>query len=211
MPQLVYPSTENFDPSRHEFDLVNDGVRMLQSPFTGSVQTQETPWPRWRASLGYAGGELRYGVHTLARARLEDRRAFWAQARGMAGRVLLFNHERPVPLGTMRGSPVTNATVPIGATSFVVTAGAGQNGLTVRKGDFFGFGNNQLVRVTADAVVAAGQVTITFEPPVKASVAVNAPLIWDRPRALFRVMDTSYFAPITPGQYGDSNIELIEV
>jgi hypothetical protein len=211
MPQLTYPTGPNFEPQRFEFDLINDSVRQLASPFTGSVQTQETPWPRWRASLGYAPAKFIYGQLSPSGQRIADLRAFWSQARGMAGRVLLFNHERQVPLGTVRGSLTLSANVLLGDTSMVINAGAGQNGFTLRKGDFLGFGSNQLVRLVADATVSVGLITVQFEPPSKAAVAAGAAVTWDRPRALFRVMDNGFSVPVTPGEYGSSNVELLEV
>jgi hypothetical protein len=77
------------------------------------------------------------------------------QLRGRVNHLALHDRRRPVPRGTLRGSPTLNATVAAGATSMVITGGVGTNLLTYSKSfDNAIWAKTQMATTTANAISA---------------------------------------------------------
>ena len=110
------------------------------------------------------------------------------QLRGRTNQLALWNHGRPIPRGTMRGTMTVSATAQ-GATAMNITA-SGQGTRTLLAGDYLGVGSGltqQVVMITADAVAnASGVIAVTFEPALRNALSASAGVTWDRPKALFR-------------------------
>lgn len=89
----------------------------------------------------------------------------------------------------MRGTPTLSATAAQGAQSLSVTTSVA--GVTVKAGDMLGVGT-QLVMVGADATAAGTALTVPLASRLRASVASGSAVVWDKPRAKFRLSsDTS--------------------
>jgi len=123
------------------------------------------------------------------------------QLRGRSNQLALWNHGRPVPRGTMRGTMTATAAAQ-GATAMTVTA-SGQGGRTLLAGDYLGVGSGltqQVVMLTADAVAnGSGVIAVSFEPPLRNALAAGAVITWDRPKALFRRTDSKAAWEHSPG------------
>jgi hypothetical protein len=125
---------------------------------------------------------------------------YWAEAvstevfleslNGYTNQLELWNLIRQVPTGTMRGTMVFAADVAQGDVSIQISAGAGEAGKTLLKGDLIGFGNGvtqQVVRIDADAEAdVSGNITVSVSTPVRNAFATGDSITWNKPKALFR-------------------------
>jgi hypothetical protein len=116
--------------------------------------------------------------------------AFLESFDGYKNPLELWNLVQPVPLGTMRGAMVLNADAAQGATSLVISAGSGQAGTTLLKGDLLGLGNGitqQVIRVSENATAdGSGVITVQIGTPLRNAFASGAAVTWNKPKALFR-------------------------
>jgi hypothetical protein len=123
-----------------------------------------------------------------------DSGAWQALALKLSGKVHqleLWNLNRPEPLGTLRGTLVLSGAHAQGATSLVVSGGAGQAGATVKTGDYFGVGSGvtqQVVMALADATAnGSGVINLDISAtPLRNAFADASAVAWDKPKALFR-------------------------
>ena len=81
-----------------------------------------------------------------------------------------------------------------GATTLVI---AGTNGQTALAGDMLGVTTTaayavQLVRVVVGGTISGGTVSLTIEPALRASASNGAAIVWDRPSALWKLVDGSW-------------------
>lgn len=111
-----------------------------------------------------------------------------------ANRVTCHHMQHPVPYGTLRGSPTVSGAHAQGATTLVV---AGTNAQTVLAGDMLGVTTTaayalQLVRVVVGGTISGGTVSLTIEPALRASASNGAAIVWDRPAALWKLIDGSW-------------------
>lgn len=174
-------------------DLVN--IRWLQkhndaafsSPF-GS-QSVEFGVPEWHVSITPA---------EMLDAVAGPLQALYLKLRGRTNQLALWNTVRPAPLGTMRGTMTLDAEAAQGATSLDIIS-AGQENTTLLAGDLLGLGSGttqQVVMVVEDAIASLtsdgdGLITVTIEPPLRNTHAATAAVIWDKPKALFRMAQSS--------------------
>lgn len=196
MTTYTWPNTRVFTAASAEWRLAPN-VFSLPSQFSGHTQTVELPGARWMVRITFT-------PHNNAdRAAVE---AFLAKVRGKANRIALWHPKRPVPLGTMRGSPVLAATEPRGETSLAITTTAGA---TLKAGDMIKVGDT-LVMVTDDATAdGAGAITVSVTPGLKAQVTAGAAVSWDRPTATF-ILDEAPWVPHTAVYSPSFSISLTE-
>ncbi len=118
------------------------------------------------------------------------RQAFIESLDGYTNQVALWNLYQPQPAGTMRGSMTLRDSAGIGQTFFIPIAGTGQIGKTLKAGDLLGIGSGitqQVVRIAADAVADTdGAIYATLLTPLRNYFPAGTPVVWDRPKALFR-------------------------
>lgn len=189
MTTYAFPTLTRRAPLQMEWTL-QANTQAFTSPLSRAVQTYELPGARWRVSLPY------YNLRDPDAALLQ---AFLVSLRGRANRFTVHNMARPRPRGLATGAPLVN--------------GAGQGGTTLatdgwtpsitgilKAGDFFGV-NGELKMAVADASSnSLGQATFTFEPPLRASPADNAPLSTTKPTATFMLdEDASSWTTHAPG------------
>lgn len=196
MTTYTWPTTRVFTAASAEWRLAPN-VFLLPSQFSGHTQTVERPGARWMVRITFT-------PHSDAdRAAVE---AFLAKVRGKANRIALWHPKRPVPLGTMRGSPVLAATEPRGETSLAITTTAGA---TLKAGDMIKVGDS-LLMVTDDATAdGAGAITVSVTPGLKAQVSAGAAVSWDRPTATF-ILDEAPWVPHTAVYSPSFSISLTE-
>lgn len=150
-------------------------VAEARSPFTGTSQIQD-----WGAS--WWEYQIEMAVSQGANARRLA--AFFTGLGGLRGRFLFPDPSIEVPLAA--GNPYVTAAQSAGA-STLQTAGWG---FGLRAGDFFQLGSDattRLYQVTADVLPLGSEATISFVPPLRASVPVGALLGLDVPSVLLRL------------------------
>lgn len=133
---------------------------------------------------------------------------------GSRNQLAVYHRAVSVPFGTMRGVWTLNSNAADGALSLSVTAGAGQAGKTVLKGDLIGLGTGitqQVIRVAADAVAnGAGVIALTLNSALRGAFLAGAAVTWEKPRALFRQMQDNagiQYVPLVGQQW---SLDLIE-
>jgi hypothetical protein len=121
--------------------------------------------------------------------------SFGMQLRGQTNQLALWNHARPIPRGTMRGVMTLSASAAQGATTLSIVA-TGQTAKTLKQGDYLGLGANltqQVVMVVADAISdGSSTISVTVEPALRNAFAVGSAVTWDKPKALFRRVDSKF-------------------
>lgn len=137
------------------------------------------------------------------------------QLRGKTNQLSMWNFGRPQPRGTMRGTMTLNAGAAQGDTTMSVTAGAGESGKTLLKGDYLGIGSGttqQVVMVVADATAnGSGVISVTFEPALRNAHSGGASVTWDKPCALFRCVEAPAKWSYQPGNIADGfTLHLLE-
>lgn len=115
------------------------------------------------------------------------------QLRGQTNQLQMWDLRRPMPLGTMRGTFTLTALAAQGATSIAISA-AGQASKTLRQGDLLQIGasaTQQVVMVTADATSdLSGNIVVSIEPALRNQFASLSSVVWDKPKALFRRVES---------------------
>ncbi|MCW7541880.1 hypothetical protein OOT46_29205 [Aquabacterium sp. A7-Y] len=178
----VYAWREAWLPQRFRM-VLQPNERVHTSPYTQGEQVIDLLGERWHVEMTLAERRPEHG------AALE---AFFARLRGSAHQIRLWHFRRPVPRGTLRGSPVLGTAVAQGAA--VVTIDDAGAGATLLEGDLIGL-SGQLLMVAEDAVAnAAGEMTVHVSNRLRAAVASGTAVIWDRPTTEFRLM-----SPAAPG------------
>lgn len=132
--------------------------------------------------------------------------ALGMQLRGRTNQLELWNHARHVPRGTMRGTMTLNSSAAQGATTLSIVA-SGQASKTLLRGDLLGVGINltqQVVMVVADATSnGSGIISVTIEPPLRNAFLAGEAITWNKPKALFRRVNSRFswesYAAVTEG------------
>lgn len=170
---------------------------------TGAQQSRVLAPPRWTCTLSSA--------LVLSDAEAAQWSAFVLQLRGKVNQLALHHLTRPTPRGTMAGSPVLASAVAIGATSLAITTTAGA---TVKQGDWLGLGSGatrQLFQAMADATAnGAGAITVTVEPPSRYAQTLGSAVVWDKPTALFRRVDSDMDWASNAWAQGNFTVNLVE-
>lgn len=111
------------------------------------------------------------------------------QLKGQTNQLALWNVARPAPRGTMRGTMTINTTAAQGVTSLSIIA-SGEISKTLLQGDLIGVGTGatrQVVMVVADATSdGTGLITVTTEPALRNEQIATSAVEWDKPKAIFR-------------------------
>ena len=121
--------------------------------------------------------------------------ALGLRLRGKTNQLAVWNHARPVPRGTMRGTMTLNSSASQGATTLSIVA-SGQASKTLLKGDMLGIGINltqQVVMIMEDATSnGSGVISVIVEPGLRNAFSAGESVTWNRPRALFRRANSRY-------------------
>lgn len=198
MTTLTWPTLTRSAPAECEWTL-EANTQSFTSPLSRATQTVEMPGARWRVS---------FTLQNLQEADTALLDAFRAQLRGRAGRFYLHHFARPLPRGTLRGIPLVKGADQTGTTLIIdgCTVGA-----TLKAGDYFAM-NDEFKIVVADATAdGAGEMTLTFEPPLRASPADNAPVTVESPKATFMLTDDAMRTITRAPLFSDIAIDAVEV
>ncbi len=149
----------------------------------------------------------------LANANAGAWQSLLMRLRGKTNQLELWNLARPAPLGTMRGAMALSGTHAQGSSTLSILA-AGEIAKTLLQGDLLGIGSGttqQVVMVMADATSdGAGAIAVSIEPPLRNGFASAAPVVWDKPKALFRAASSKTGWEYTGSVVGIGTLELIE-
>lgn len=168
----------------------------FKSPFSGTTESIEFPGERWGLAitlpprLDYEGGQAE---------------AFFSRIAGGMERVRIGNFMRPVPIGSMRGTPTLNADISRGDLSLRINTDGG-----LEAGDFFKVGA-QLFQCfqTCDAVGSV--LTVPLVQRVRVATSAGAAVGWDRPTALFVMPNTTNRVHYGTGILDRMQIDMEEV
>lgn len=198
MTTLAWPTLSRTAPRDVEWGY-RANTMDFPSPLSGSVQTVEMPGIRWLVA---------FTLENLSEDDAGPLRAFVARLRGRAGRFTLHPFHRPEPRGSLRGTPLVKGAGQSGTTLLIDGCAVGA---TLLEGDFIGV-NGELKMVVADATAdGAGEMTLTIEPPLRASPADNAAITLQRPTATFMLTEDTVKALTSPGRFSTISINAIEV
>jgi hypothetical protein len=187
MTTFAFPALSRSTPSEWRFGLRSNTLVHV-SPLSGQMQTVELPGARWFFSARWPN------LREADRALFET---FLMKLRGQANRFSVHDFSRPIPLGTMRGTPVTSGSTAAGAVSFTISAGAGQAGTTLLGGDKLNVGGE--LKMVVDPIVTlngSGVASVTVEPPFRSAIGGGASVQWDQPKAVFIAAEPEWSAEI---------------
>jgi len=186
-----------FVPRSVQLDLATV-QRVRAAPFGGAEQATDLLNDRWTMSCA-----LPDSPHAWA----AWREAFIASMRGQTNWVALWHFIRPQPRGTMRGSPTLVGAHAQGVASLSITGGTA--GSTLLAGDMLGVGG-LLLMVQSDVTLnGSGAGTVAIVNRLRIAQAGGAAITWDKPTALFRLLDSSGVA-YAPGVAGGPSFEFGE-
>ena len=162
-------------PQLASFGLQKAGVQ-FRSPFNGSLQAASFVAERWQVSATGVPQSLRDAGAV---------EAFLNLMAGGVNYVRMGHPARPVPYGTLRGSPILNGGATRGASS--LTLANCTPGATLLTGDMIGVATGtQLFQVAADCTAnGGGLMTVPLVNRVRATCEAGTAVTWDRPTALF--------------------------
>lgn len=179
---FAYPFTSDVYRPKGFSMKVEDFVLVSSPALGGTIRTYEVPGARMVATITY---------DVQSTAERQELAGWWAKAGLRRNRVLMYHPLFVLPRGTMRGSPLVNAVAAAGAEAVVLKS---MNG-TLLRGDYIGIGGF-LYLVTDDATPAGGIATVSISPNLRAAVAVNDAVVYDRPTGRFMAIE----APDVPTQ-----------
>ena len=134
----------------------------------GSITTYGLPGARWVCAVGFSPE-----VESMKRPKIE---ALLMKLEGGANRLAMHHHGRPIPNGSMRGTPIINTNAPAGSKSIQL---ANVNG-TLLAGDIIGVLGQNLM-VVDDAAPSGGLMTVNVRGALRAAVTVGASVTWNKP------------------------------
>lgn len=177
MSQENWPGGRDWAPARFRMRVVPN-ERMFAGYYSGQTQAVDLLGERWECQLDLPARRGR---------RLGAQREVFLEKLRMANTLLLWNLKRPVPEGTMRGSPTlrTSAAQLASTINIQTTAGA-----TLLEGDLIGYGG-QVSRVMANATAnGSGQMDgVQVWPRVRTALSGGIAVTWDRPTIEFRLAE----------------------
>lgn len=228
MADLTWPT--DFAPVNAEFRLQTH-TAVSESPFTRQRQILGLSAPRWVANLDLRGGRYtgapemdafiiklrgpqnRIALHDhrrpLGRGDHTSLTEFFADTYGDE---VGFTDGTEFTDGTgflvdFTGTPAVATAAAAGSTS-VDLSGYSPNAVVFRAGDYLELPSKSLHMATETGTAeASGNVTVTFEPPLRATLAAGAAVVTTRPAAWFRLSDDEAGANPTDVQ-GTSNYRL---
>lgn len=173
--------------------------RVHSSPYAGSEQVIDLLNDRWMAALELppnvqaGGGAVEGFIHSL---------------RNMTNTVNLWHMARPVPTGTMRGTPITIGTHSAGAATLnISTSTAGE---TLKAGDMIGVGG-LLLMCAADCVSdGSGVMACPLVNRLRTDLALGLSITWNKPTAPFRCATAKAGVAYVPGVANAVSLDFVE-
>lgn len=160
-----------------------------ESPFSRQSKIYGLSAPRWVCSMAFRGGYDGIELLESYGPRLD---ALLAKLRGRQNRIKIYDFRRPAMRSRGFTTGAGNSAASLGASSMTITGLA--PGTTIFTGDYIGGdGRPHIITDATDRAVAAiadgsGHAAVTFEPPLKAAISLNA-AVFGKPTATFRLVD----------------------
>jgi hypothetical protein len=185
-------------PTGLEWRLMKAGAQ-FRSPFTGSLQAVDFLGEYWAIRIQLRGEGWRRKYSPL----LESLLMYLA---GGMNQVDVFHWVRPVPIGTMRGSPTVQTTTARGDSQLVV---ATTTGWTLLAGDLIKAGS-QVFMVRTDCVASGGVLTVPLVNRIRGVISSGSAVTWDRPTLTVVMPEMSGGLVYQPGMRLPAELELVE-
>lgn len=195
MATITWPSTIKTGP-------VDIGVEWdVQVNFArnGVVQTFGLPGARWVCSIRFEND-----LEQLMRPRVES---LLLKLKGGANRLSMPHWGRPIPNGTLRGTPTLGAAVAAGAEQLTIVNANGN----LKEGDIIGL-PGQFVMVTADATPVVTNLTVNVTPPIRSAHNSGTAVTWNRPTTLWIPRESRVMFPYSQNKVRPGfSVDFVEV
>lgn len=191
MTTYAFPfSVDQFTMQSRAFALASRSI------YGGNTQVSDMLNDRWLISLS---------IPLRASADGAAVEAWINKMRGLVNTAELWHMARPVPRGTMRGSPTCGTTAK-GASSLTLTTSAGA---TLEAGDMIGIGG-RLYQVASYAQAdGGGTMSVTIVNRTRAAITTGSAVTWDKPKVQFQMVGFNQ-VPYLPGYSGAVNLDFEE-
>lgn len=196
---ISMPDDELFCPSR--VTPLYQGANVVnRSPINGAVDVVDLIGDGWFWILDF-------GARSTDGER-DRQRGFFNRFRGGTDLLRCWPFMRPVPRGTLRGSPTLGATVAAGEMTIVVV---GSSGATLESGDFLGvtFPDTTTQLVEVHSASGTGTITVVLNAPLRQGANAGSAVVWNKPTADFWIPSPPSI-PHGPGVSGGFTVELEE-
>lgn len=182
-------------PSMCELQLAPN-IRSFESPFSRAYQAVDLLGERWTMSVT---------IPARKTARAGAMEAFLHRLRGIH-LVAAWHFARPVPAGTLRGTPTLPAGAAQGAKQLVIAAPVGT---TLKAGDMVGAAG-QLFMAAADATAdSGGALTVPICNRARVALPAGTAVAWNRPTTTWRLASPASVRHV-PGAASAVDVDLIE-
>lgn len=192
MATLDWPTERAFQPQRVQFGAVTPKAAWA-APFTGQVQSISHLSDRLACTLM---------LPPCSHADAGKREAFFLALASTGDWVRLGHPTRPVPAGTLRGTPTVASTTAAGARSLSVQGVAGD---TLLAGDPLGGGGMLLLTGYAGATAnGSGVLTVPLVLPTRAALTAGAAITWLQPTTTWQCTLDVLALRYNPGRWQDA-------
>ncbi len=175
MATIDWPTTRAFTPARMKLG-VSVPKAAWAAPWTGQVQSISHLSDRLMCTLT---------LPPCNPANAALREAFLFSLASTGDWVRMRHWQRPIPLGTLRGSPTVQANAAAGARTLSVQT---TSGATMLGGDILG-GGGQLILAAYEGATAngSGVMSLPLSVPLRVALSSGAALTWSSPTATWQL------------------------
>lgn len=185
-------------PAAAEWRLNKAGAT-FRSRYSGSFQAVGFGADWWTVNVALRG-------EGRVQRRTGELEALLMHLAGGINQIDLYRWDRPVPRGTLRGSPIVKTATVRGDLQIELTAAAGA---TVLAGDMLGIGD-QLFLVRAATAAVGTTLTVQVVNRVRGAIAEGSPVIWNRPTVSLVAPEFSAGLVLRPGITLPTELALVE-
>ena len=179
MTTVAWPTTRAFAPTAVKIG-ASTPKAAWSAPFTGQTQ-----------SISHLADRLicTVSLPPCTREEAGQREAFFMSLASTGDWVTLGMKNRPVPYGTLRGSPTAQASAAAGARTISIQTTAGA---TLIGGDALGINGQLLLTAYAGATAnGSGVMSLPLVLPLRAAISGGASLTWNAPTATWQLVADS--------------------
>jgi hypothetical protein len=175
MTTVAWPTTRAFAPTSMKIG-ASTPKSAWSAPFTGQTQSISHLADRLMCTIS---------LPPCTRAEAGQREAFFMSLASKGDWVSFGLKNRPVPYGTLRGSPTAQASASAGAYTLSVQTTAGA---TMIGGDALGVNGQLLLTAYAGATAnGSGVMSLPLVLPLRAAVSSSTALTWNAPTATWQL------------------------
>jgi hypothetical protein len=179
MTTVAWPTTVAFAPTSIKIG-ASTPKSAWSAPFTGQTQSVSHLADRLMCTIT---------LPPCTREQAGQREAFFMSLASTGDWVSLGLKNRPVPFGTLRGTPTAQASAAAGARTISVQTTAGA---TLIGGDALGINGQLLLTAYAGATAnGSGVMSLPLVLPIRAAISSSAALTWNAPTATWQLASDS--------------------